>query len=68
MTTTWPIGSTEARIAQLDDRITSTEIALTEAKQHGNRGLVAICMQRLDELLAQKALLERIPQPRATSD
>ena len=46
MTTTWPIGSTEARIAQLDDRITSTEIALTEAKQHGNRGLVAICIAR----------------------
>jgi len=61
----WPRGNAHARLAAIDDRLARIAEALKEARGNHELANVAICEQRLEELLDERNLIAAlIPEPR----
>lgn len=64
----WPRVNPEQQLAVIDDRLAKVAEALREAKGNDELGNVAICEQRLEELLDERnRIAEMIPTQRRPS-
>lgn len=65
----WPRGDLRAQLATIDDRLARIAEALREARGNSELANVAICEQRLEELLDERnRIADMLPAQREPAD